>query len=92
MQSPKGYILYKIYYDKHLVYLGRTKQPLINRIKTHCFKDPTVRSIEIDKISKIEVNNRTDYNEIKEYLEEIQENKIINFNDFLFYTITFKEK
>ena len=54
MQSPKGYILYKIYYDKHLVYLGRTKQPLINRIKTHCFKDPTVRSIEIDKISKIE--------------------------------------
>ena len=29
-----------------------------------------------DKISKIEVNNRTDYNEIKEYLEEIQENKI----------------
>lgn len=54
MQSPKGYILYKIYYDNHLVYLGRTKQPLINRIKTHCFKDPTVRSIEIDKISKIE--------------------------------------
>ena len=54
MESPKGYILYKIYYDNTLVYLGRTKQPLLNRIKTHCFKDPTVRSIEVDKINKIE--------------------------------------
>ena len=54
MESPKGYILYKIYYGKDLVYLGRTKQPLMNRLKTHCFKDPTVRSIEVNKISKIE--------------------------------------
>ena len=54
MESPKGYILYKIYYDNTLVYLGRTKQPLLNRIKTHCFKDPTVRSIEVDKINKID--------------------------------------
>lgn len=48
------YILCKIYYDDEVVYLGRTKQPLQNRIREHVFKRPLVRAIEINKVSRIE--------------------------------------
>lgn len=49
-----GYTLYRIYYGDVLVYLGRTTQPLQNRIREHLFKKPMMRELFIDKISKIE--------------------------------------
>ena len=57
MSTPKnfaGYTLYRIYYDDHIVYLGRTMQPLQNRIRGHLFKKPMHREIYIDQVSKIE--------------------------------------
>lgn len=47
-------ILYKIYYDGVLVYLGRTKQPLQNRLRGHFFKKPMHRVIDINQVTKIE--------------------------------------
>lgn len=54
MTSPKGYILYRIWYGENLVYLGRTKQPLQSRIHGHLFKKPMHRSINIELVTKIE--------------------------------------
>lgn len=54
MSSPQGFILYKIYYGSTLIYLGRTKQPLQNRIRGHLFKKPMYRSIDINLVTKIE--------------------------------------
>lgn len=53
-------ILYKIYYGipeqngDLLVYLGRTKQPLQNRLRGHFFKKPMRRVIDINQVTKIE--------------------------------------
>lgn len=47
-------ILYKIYYGDVLVYLGRTKQPLQNRLRGHFFKKPMHRVIDINQVTKIE--------------------------------------
>lgn len=49
-----GFTLYRIYYGEHIVYLGRTMQPLQNRIRGHLFKKPMHREISIDMVSKIE--------------------------------------
>ena len=49
-----GFTLYRIYYGDHIVYLGRTMQPLQNRIRGHLFKKPMHREISIDMVSKIE--------------------------------------
>lgn len=49
-----GFTLYKIYYEEALVYLGRTKQPLQDRIRGHVFKKPMHREINISLVSKIE--------------------------------------
>lgn len=46
--------LYKIYYGKQLVYLGRTKQPLQNRLRGHFFKKPMHRVIDINRVTRIE--------------------------------------
>lgn len=54
MASPKGFILYRIYYGDHIVYVGRTKQPLQTRIHGHMFAAPMHRSIDIHNVSKIE--------------------------------------
>lgn len=54
MQNKKKFILYRIYYGDDIVYLGRTKQPLQDRIRGHLFKKPMHRSICIDLVSKIE--------------------------------------
>lgn len=48
------FTLYKIWYGDCLVYLGRTKQPLQNRIRGHLFKKPMHRTIYIDQVTKIE--------------------------------------
>lgn len=50
----KQYLLYRIYYDNTIVYVGRTNQPLQNRIRGHIFNHPMHRSIDINKVSKIE--------------------------------------
>ena len=50
----KGFILYKIYYSFGIVYLGRTKQPLQDRIRGHMFKKPMHRSLDINLVTKIE--------------------------------------
>ena len=54
MSKIKGYILYKIYYEHGIMYLGRTKQPLQDRIRGHLFKKPMHRSIDINLVSKVE--------------------------------------
>lgn len=54
MPSPKGFILYRIYYGDTIIYLGRTKQSLQNRIRGHLFKKPMHRSIDINEVTKIE--------------------------------------
>lgn len=54
MASPKGFILYRIYYGDVLVYLGRTKQPLQARIHGHMFQKPMHRAIDINNVTKIE--------------------------------------
>ena len=50
----KNFVLYRIYYGENIVYIGRTKQPLQDRIRGHMFKKPMQRSISIDNVSKIE--------------------------------------
>lgn len=50
----KGYILYKIYYGDLLVYLGRTKQDLQQRIRGHFLSKPMHRKIDIFNTTKIE--------------------------------------
>lgn len=47
-------ILYKIYYDDVLMYLGRTHQDLTDRIRAHLYKNPRVKTIDINCVSKIE--------------------------------------
>ena len=49
-----GFTLYRIYYGDCLVYIGRTTQPLQNRIRGHLFKKPMHREIDINQVTKIE--------------------------------------
>lgn len=53
-EKTQGYILYRIYYRDWIAYLGRTKQPLQNRIRGHLFKKPMHRTLYIEQITKIE--------------------------------------
>ncbi len=72
MSKPQkfgGYTLYRIYYGEHLIYLGRTMQPLQNRIRGHIFKKPMHRELSIELISKIEYS--TFQSEADMYLYEI---------------------
>lgn len=52
--ETKNFILYKIYSENCLLYLGRTKQPLQRRLHAHFFKAPMVRDINIECVTKIE--------------------------------------
>lgn len=47
-------LLYRIYYGAEIVYVGRTNQPLQDRIRGHLFAKPMHRKIEIEKVTKIE--------------------------------------
>ncbi len=49
-----GFVLYRIYYGDTIVYVGRTMQPLHDRIRGHVFGNPMHRKIDIDQVSKIE--------------------------------------
>lgn len=53
-KSPKGFILYRIWYGQCLAYVGRTKQPLQARIRGHMLAKPMHRAIDIHNVSKIE--------------------------------------
>ena len=46
--------MYRIYYGEHIVYVGRTKQPLQDRIRGHLFAKPMHRTIAIEQVTKIE--------------------------------------
>lgn len=48
------YYVYRIFYGNEIVYVGRTVQNLSNRIRGHVFRKKLHRSIDIDKVSKIE--------------------------------------
>ncbi|GGF72107.1 hypothetical protein GCM10010912_16540 [Paenibacillus albidus] len=50
----KGFILYKIYEDWGMLYLGRTKQDLQSRLRGHFFRKPMHRSVNIERVTKIE--------------------------------------
>ena len=54
MSSPKGFILYRIWYGDFIAYLGRTKQPLQARIRGHMFAKPMHRAVDIHRVTKIE--------------------------------------
>lgn len=54
MASPKGFILYRIWYRNCLAYIGRTKQPLQARIRGNMFAKPMHRAIDIHNVTKIE--------------------------------------
>ena len=49
-----NYIVYKIYYDDELVYIGRTKQKLIDRLRMHFFGNPLVPKLNVFRVNKIE--------------------------------------
>lgn len=53
MKTPT-FIVYRIYYGDCLVYVGRTKQPLQNRIRGHLFGKPMHRTISIEQVTRIE--------------------------------------
>jgi excinuclease UvrABC nuclease subunit len=65
----KGEIIYRIWYGDKIVYLGRTRQNLQQRIRGHFFAKPRHRKIDIFAVTKI------DYAEFKTqadmYLYEI---------------------
>ena len=50
----QGFLLYRIWYGDTLAYIGRTKQPLQNRIRGHLFQKPMHRTIAIELVTKIE--------------------------------------
>lgn len=50
----KTHTLYRIYYGPHLVYLGRTNQPLQSRLRGHFFGRPMHRKLELPKVTRIE--------------------------------------
>lgn len=68
-QNFGGFTLYRIYYRSEIVYVGRTKQPLQDRIRGHLFKRPMHREIDINLVSKIEY--ATFQTEADMYLYEI---------------------
>lgn len=53
-QKFGGFTLYRIFYGEDLVYIGRTMQPLQDRIRGHVFGKPMHRKIDIDLVSRIE--------------------------------------
>ena len=52
--TVQGFLLYRIWYGDYLVYVGRTKQPLQDRIRGHLFAKPMHRILSIQQITKIE--------------------------------------
>lgn len=53
-EKIQGFLLYRIFYGETLVYVGRTKQPLQDRIRGHLFGKSFHRKIDIEQVTKIE--------------------------------------
>lgn len=53
-EKVQGFLLYRIFYGETLVYVGRTKQPLQDRIRGHLFGKPMHRKIAIEQVTRIE--------------------------------------
>lgn len=47
-------IIYRVYYGDEIVYLGRTHQELVDRIREHLFHSLKLKTLDIFRISKIE--------------------------------------
>ena len=50
------FTLYRIYYGDDIVYIGRAKQPLQNRIRGHLFAKPmhrTIRCVVIHRFGRM---------------------------------------
>ena len=47
-------LIYKIYDEKQLLYIGRTKQKLQDRLRGHFFHKPLHKKIAIDEVKRIE--------------------------------------
>lgn len=54
MSRIRGFIVYRIYYGDNIVYVGRTKQPLTDRLRGHFFKKPMYKRIDVELVTKIE--------------------------------------
>ena len=52
--KKKEFLLYKIYSENGLLYLGRTNQPLDRRLYGHFFRKPMHREINIECVTRIE--------------------------------------
>ena len=67
-----NYILYKIYYGDELVYIGRTKQDLKNRLRNHFFgNNAMTKKLDIFRVTNIEYclcETEADMNLIEIYL------------------------
>ena len=50
----QGFLVYRVWYGDTLAYVGRTKQPLQDRIRGHLFQRPMHRTIAIEQVTKIE--------------------------------------
>ena len=51
------HIVYRIWYGNSIVYVGRTNQPLQNRIRGHLFAKPMHRVIDINLVTKIDYHD-----------------------------------
>ena len=49
-----AHTVYRIYYGDYIVYVGRTNQPLRNRIRGHLFAKPMHRVIDINSVTKVD--------------------------------------
>lgn len=54
MASPKGFIVYRMFYGDAVVYVGRTRQPLQTRMHSHFHKSAYTMLLDINYISRIE--------------------------------------
>ena len=49
-----AHTVYRIYSGDYIVYVGRTNQPLRNRIRGHLFAKPMHRVIDINSVTKVD--------------------------------------
>lgn len=47
-------LVYRVYYGDQIVFVGKTAQPLCERMKNHFFKKKYVQYLDINQVSKIE--------------------------------------
>ena len=78
-----SYIVYRIYYDDKIIYIGRTKQHLIDRMRMHFFGNPYMPKIDIFRTTKIDYalfNSESDQFVYEVYLINLYHPEL-NFHD-----------